>query len=83
MSSTESKKDEFRKYLERTGVIDAITRVLVGLYEEPSVPNAMEYVKTHLGAHANIDVEGLERENQELKRQVQTLKKQLEASRKL
>lgn len=77
MSSTESKKDEFRKYLERTGVIDAITRVLVGLYEEPSVPNAMEYVQKHLGAPANVDVEGLQRENQELKQQIHALRKQL------
>ncbi len=39
----DAKKDEFRKYLERSGVIDALTRVLVGLYEEPEKPsNALE-----------------------------------------
>ena len=31
----DSKKEEFRKYLEKSGVIDALTKVLVGLYEEP------------------------------------------------
>ena len=36
--TTESKKEEFRKYLENTGVIDQLTKVLVGLYEEPEKP---------------------------------------------
>ena len=36
--SGESKKEEFRKYLERSGVIDALTMVLVALYEEPEKP---------------------------------------------
>ncbi|EOD08968.1 hypothetical protein EMIHUDRAFT_68044, partial [Emiliania huxleyi CCMP1516] len=39
----DAKKEEFRKYLERSGVIDALTKVLVGLYEEPEKPsNAIE-----------------------------------------
>jgi hypothetical protein len=78
-SSTETKKDEFRRYLERTGVIDALTRVLIGLYEEQTVPNALEYVKQHLGAPVvNVDVEGLKRENEELKHQLGLLSKQLD-----
>lgn len=36
--TTESKKEEFRKYLEQTGVIDQLTKTLVGLYEEPEKP---------------------------------------------
>ena len=43
LQTTESKKEEFRKYLEKAGVIDQLTRVLVGLYEEPEKPqNAIE-----------------------------------------
>lgn len=30
-----SKREEFRRYLEKTGVLDALTKALVGLYEEP------------------------------------------------
>lgn len=42
----ESKKEEYRKYLEKSGVIDALTKVLVGLYEEPErPPNAVDYIK--------------------------------------
>jgi hypothetical protein len=41
--TTEQKKDEFRKYLEKSGIVDQLTRVLVGLYEQPEKPtNAIE-----------------------------------------
>ena len=33
--AADSKREEFRKYLEKAGVLDAMTKVLVGLYEEP------------------------------------------------
>jgi len=37
------KKDEFRNYLEKSGVVDSLTRVLVSLYEEGDKPqNAIE-----------------------------------------
>ena len=45
--TTDSKKEEFRKYLEKAGVVDQLTRVLVGLYEEPEKPgNAVSFIKT-------------------------------------
>ena len=44
MKTTEQKKEEYRKYLEKSGVIDNLTKVLVGLYEVPDKPaNALEY----------------------------------------
>lgn len=44
LQPAEGKRDEFRKYLERTGVMDALTKVLVALYEEAEKPeNALEY----------------------------------------
>lgn len=40
----DSKREEFRKYLERAGVMDALTKVLVMLYEEVDKPqDALEY----------------------------------------
>ncbi|XP_014282023.1 c-Myc-binding protein [Halyomorpha halys] len=46
----DSKREEFRKYLERAGVMDALTKVLVMLYEEPDKPeDALEFVRTNLG----------------------------------
>ena len=79
MTSTETKKEEFRKYLERAGVIDQLTRVLVGLYEEPEKPNnAVEFIKGCLGAPSDTDVEKLKQENDELKTKVGELEKKVE-----
>jgi len=84
--TTESTKEEFRKYLEKTGVVDQLTRVLVGLYEEPEKPaNAIDFIKRYLGSPTDIDVEKLKieyeklkEENLELKKRVDELKKELE-----
>jgi len=35
----EGKREEFRRYLEKTGVMDALTKVLVLLYEEADKPD--------------------------------------------
>lgn len=41
--TTETKKEEFRKYLEKRGVLTQLTRALVGLYDETDKPeNAIE-----------------------------------------
>lgn len=46
---SEGKREEFRRYLEKTGVMDALTKVLVALYEEPDKPeNAIEYICNNL-----------------------------------
>jgi hypothetical protein len=70
-----SKKEEFRKYLEKTGVLDALTKTLVGLYEEPERPaNAIEYIKRYIGAPQNVDMDGLRRENEQLKAELEKLR---------
>jgi len=38
--------------------------------------NALEYVKKYLGAPAGVDLDGLKRENEELKKQLEKYKKQ-------
>merc|ERR1711985_199660 len=77
----DSKKEEFRKYLEKSGVIDALTKVLVRLYEEPEKPgNALDFIKQYLGASVGVDVEGLRAENDEQKKRIEDLTKQLEES---
>ena len=79
VQTTEQKKEEFRKYLEKAGVIDQLTKVLVGLYEEPEKPgNVIEFIKKSLGAPSDTDVEQLMAENEELKRQKMELEKKLE-----
>jgi len=52
--------------LEKNGIISQLTRVLVGLYEEPERPqNAIDYIKKYLGAPTGVDVEELRSENEE------------------
>lgn len=68
--SPDTKKEEFRRYLERSGVIDALTKVLVGLYEEPEKPaNALDFIKMTLGAPTGVDVDQLKAENEQLRKQ--------------
>jgi len=78
--SSSSKKEEFRRYLEKAGVIDAITKILVSLYEEPERPaNAIDYLKRYLGAPAGQNADALKRENEELKAEIEELKAKLAA----
>lgn len=56
-------------------MIDALTKVLVGLYEEPErPPNAVDYIKRYMGAPTGVDVEALRIENEELKKEVTELR---------
>ena len=49
-------------------MIDALTKVLVGLYEEPErPPNAVDYIKRYMGAPTGIDVEAMRAELEQLK----------------
>ena len=79
VQTTEAKKEEFRAYLEKAGVIDQLTKVLVGLYEEPEKPgNAIDFIKKCLGAPSDTDVEALRADNEELKRKKAELERQIE-----
>ncbi len=72
----EEKKEEYRRYLDKAGVVDAITKVLVGLYEEPErPPKPIEYIKRYFGAASNIDVQAVVEENTELKDENNELKR--------
>lgn len=53
---SEGKREEFRKYLEKNGVMDALTRVLVNLYEEVDKPeDALEYIRDKLTIIAGLE----------------------------
>ncbi|EOD08966.1 hypothetical protein EMIHUDRAFT_232476 [Emiliania huxleyi CCMP1516] len=80
LTSPDAKKEEFRKYLERSGVIDALTKVLVGLYEEPEKPsNAIEFIKMTLGAPTGVDVDQLKAENETLRAEAARLREKVGA----
>jgi len=76
----ESKKEDFRKYLEQGGVIDALTKSLVGLYEESEKPtDALAFIQQFMtgGGAGSADMEALKSENDELKKQVEALTAEL------
>ena len=77
--SSESKKEEFRKYLEKSNVIDALTKVLVNLYEEPEKPDKpVEFIKRALGGPSQTDYDQLKEENTQLRAEVDRLKSKLQ-----
>jgi len=77
--SADSKKEEFRKYLDKSGVIDALTKVLVGLYEEPDRPqNAVDYITKYMGAPVGVDADAVRAENDELRAKVKELTRAVE-----
>ena len=64
-------------------MIDQLTKVLVGLYEEPEKPgNAIEFIKKCMGAPSDTDVDQLKADNEELKRQKAELEKKIEMLQK-
>jgi regulator of replication initiation timing len=69
MTSDEiSQHDEFRQYLDKSGIIERLTQILVDLYEmEPKPENPLQYIRNHLGSLKDVDVEELVTENEELK----------------
>ena len=76
--SSEAKKEDFRKYLEKTNVIEHLTRALVNLYEEPEKPKEpLEFIKKVLGGPSPADIEALRKENDDLRAENEALKKKV------
>ncbi|KAJ5068096.1 c-myc-binding protein [Anaeramoeba ignava] len=75
----ETKKDEFKKYLDRTGVIDALTKALVSLYEQPEKPEeAIEYIQKYMGGS---NIENIQKEKTELLKRNEALEKEVKQLR--
>eukprot|EP00117_Sycon_ciliatum_P009914 scpid94624/ scgid12019/ C-Myc-binding protein; Associate of Myc 1 len=73
----DAKRDEFRRYLEKAGVLDGLTKVLVNLYEEPERPTQpLGFLAEQLTGSSFVDVPTLQQENFELKNKVQKLEDQ-------
>uniref|UniRef100_A0A8C9SIF6 MYC binding protein n=1 Tax=Scleropages formosus TaxID=113540 RepID=A0A8C9SIF6_SCLFO len=74
--ASESKREQFRRYLEKAGVLDSLTNVLVALYEETDKPNnPLEFLRHHLGAAGPeaTDTELLRQEVAELRQKCDRL----------
>merc|ERR1711997_513508 len=76
----DTKREEFRKYLEKEGVLESLTKALVALYEEPDKPSdALAFVRNNFAAtelHSlKAQMENLTQENEQLKSMVASLEK--------
>ncbi|XP_073137735.1 uncharacterized protein, partial [Henckelia pumila] len=70
----EAKKEAFRKYLESSGVLDALTKVLVALYEQNDKPSsAVEFIQQKLGGPTVAEHEKLLAEISDLQRRYDEL----------
>jgi len=73
MQNAEFKKEEFHKYLEKSGVLDQLTKVLVGLYEVPERPgNAIEFIKDFLPGPTGHDTSKLQATIEEQQKQIKS-----------
>ncbi|EAX97575.1 hypothetical protein TVAG_064160 [Trichomonas vaginalis G3] len=69
-----TRRENFRKYLETGGAIESLTSAIVNLYEQPEPPaDPLNFLRQQLGASDGIDVDALVRQNQELKAKVASL----------
>ncbi|XP_014251096.1 c-Myc-binding protein isoform X1 [Cimex lectularius] len=76
----DSKREEFRKYLERAGVMDALTKALVLLYEEPDKPeDALDFIRTSLGDKRPnaAEIDAMRFELQEAQNRVKELEREI------
>ncbi|TYH39936.1 c-Myc-binding protein [Gossypium hirsutum] len=63
----DAKKEAFRKYLESSGAVDALTKVLVALYEQNEKPSsALEFIQQKLGGPTIYEYEKLQAEISDL-----------------
>merc|ERR1711894_207911 len=72
------KKEDFRKYLENEGILDFVTRKLIGLYKESEKPTGDDYLKNNFnGKEAEEEkkkVQEIEKEKLKLQEGVDKLK---------
>ncbi|KAK7258613.1 hypothetical protein RIF29_24194 [Crotalaria pallida] len=63
----EAKKEAFRKYLDSSGAVDALTKVLVALYEQNDKPSsALEFIQNRLCCPSISEHEKLQAEFSDL-----------------
>ena len=72
-------KNEFRRYLEKSGVVDVLEEMLVALYDEPNKPsNAMDFMRSYIGVNSDdTEKAAAIAENAELKKENEALKEKL------
>ena len=73
-----SKEDDFRKYLEEKGLMKLLTEYLVYFYEEVDKPEPVEYIRKRLSTMDGVDIEEVQKENEDLKKKIEEAKAKIE-----
>ncbi|KAJ6249128.1 associate of c-myc amy-1 [Anaeramoeba flamelloides] len=74
-----NKKEEFKKYLKETTILNKLTKGLIELYETNKSPKDInQFIMEKLG-HTNTD--DLEKENEDLKKEISELQKEVKKLR--
>ncbi|XP_016952522.1 arginine kinase [Drosophila biarmipes] len=84
MTSIESKRVQYRKYLERAGVIDALSKALIKLYEEQNKPeDAIRFVRKFMCESCPDDAQYdvMKNDLEEAKTHISKLEQELERLR--
>ncbi|XP_022219637.1 arginine kinase [Drosophila obscura] len=84
MTSIESKRVQYRKYLERAGVIDALSKALIKLYEEQNKPeDAIRFVRKFMCESCPDDAQYdlMKNDLEEAKTNISRLEQELERLR--
>merc|ERR1712088_387997 len=72
-SNMDAKREEFRKYLEKEGVLEFLTNSLVSLYEESDKPtSALDYLKKNV---AGREVEETKQKFESQETEIKNLKR--------
>merc|ERR1711971_1196896 len=76
----DARREEFRKYLDKEGILESISKAFVALYEEPDKPtDPLLFVRNNLAGSEMQDMilqlENSTKENEQLKSKVSTLEK--------
>ena len=72
--------EDFRDYLEKSGTIGYLTRVLYDMYNEKQRPaDPLAYIRTYLGVPPGTDVDSIRQENEELRLKVEELEVTIDA----
>jgi len=73
-----SKREAFRKYLEKGNVIETLNRAMIALNEQEDPPETpLGFIREVIGAQPCEDVDSIIRENQDLNARVIQLRHEL------
>jgi len=71
---------DFRDYLEKSGTLSYLTRVLFDMFNEKERPSdPLGYIRTYLGVPLGTDIDSIKQENEELKLKCEELEATIDA----